>query len=56
MTKKDAFLILDVNDALDSLRGARYFATIDLLSGYWQLGLTERAKERSGFCTRRGLF
>jgi len=33
-----------------------YFATIDLLSGYWQLGLTERAKERSAFCTRRGLF
>jgi len=27
-----------------------------LLSGYWQLGLTERAKERTAFSTRRGLF
>jgi len=27
-----------------------------LLSGYWQLGMTDRAKERSAFCTRRGLF
>ena len=26
------------------------------LTPYWQLGMTERAKERSAFCTRRGLF
>ena len=50
------FPIPDIHDALDHLRGARYFATIDLLSGYWQLGMTDRAKERSAFCTRRGLF
>ena len=49
VTKKDAFPTPDVKDALDSLRGARYFATIDVLSGYWQLGLTDRAKERSAF-------
>jgi len=52
VTKKDAYPVPDVNDALDSLRGAKYFATIDLLSGYWQLGLTPRARERSTFCTR----
>jgi len=56
VTIKDAFPVPDVNDALDSLRGAKYFATIDLLSGYWQLGMTQRAKERSAFCTRRGLY
>jgi len=39
-TIKDAFPVPDVKDALDSLRGAKYFATIDLLSGYWQLGMT----------------
>jgi len=49
VTKKDAFPVSDVKDALDSLCGARYFATIDLLSGYWQLSLTDRAKERSAF-------
>jgi len=52
VTIKDAFPVPDVKDALDSLRGAKYFATIDLLSGYWQLGMTQRAKERSAFCTR----
>ena len=56
LSKKDAYPIPDIQDALDNLRGSRYFATIDLLSGYWQLGMTDRANERSAFCTRRGLF
>ena len=42
VTIKDAFPVPDVKDALDSLRGAKYFATIDLLSGYWQLGMSDR--------------
>jgi len=56
VSKKDAYPIADIQDTLDNLRGSRYFATIDLLSGYWKLGMTDRAKERSAFCTRRGLF
>jgi len=56
ISKQDAFPIPDIRDALDSLRGSHYYATIDLLSGYWQLGMSQRAKERSAFCTRRGLF
>ena len=56
VSKRDAFHVPDIHDALDSLRGARYFATLDLLSGYWQLGMTERAKQRSAFCTRRICF
>ena len=56
VSKQDAFPIPDIRDALDSLRDMKYYATIDLLSGYWQLGMTDQAKERSAFCTRRGLF
>ena len=56
VSKKDAYPLPDIQDALDNLRGSKYFATIDLLSGYWQLGMTDRAKECSAFCTRRGLF
>ena len=52
VSRRDAFPIPDIDDALDHLRGAKYFATVDLLSGYWQLGMSER----SAFCTRRGLF
>ena len=56
VTRKDAFPVPHVKDALDSLRGARYFATIDLLSGYWQIPLTHEARARFAFCTRLGLF
>jgi len=56
ISKRDAFPIPGIQDALDHLRGSKHFATFDPLSGYLQLGLTERAKERSAFCTRRGLF
>jgi len=56
VSKQDAFPIPDIRDALDSLRDMKYYATIDLLSGYWRLGMTDQAKERSAFCTRRGLF
>jgi len=56
VSRKDAYPIPDIQDAFDSLRGAKYFATINLLSGYWQIGMTSRAQERSAFCTRRGLY
>ena len=56
VTRKDAFPVPHVKDALDSLRGARYFATIDFLSGNWQIPLTQQARARSAFCTHRGLF
>jgi len=56
VSKQDAFPIPDIHYALDSLRDMKYYATIDLLSGYWQLGMTDQAKERSEFYSRRGLF
>jgi len=56
VSRKDGYPIPDIQDALDSLRGAKWFASLVLLTGYWQLGMTDRAKERSAFCTRRGQF
>ena len=45
VSRKNGYRIPDIQDALDSLRGAKWFATLDLLSGYWQLGMTDRAKK-----------
>ena len=56
VTKRDSFPVPNIQDAFDSLKGARYFMQMDLLSSYFQVSMTDRAKERSAFCTRRGLY
>ena len=44
-----------VDDALDSLAGAKIFSTLDMASGYWQVDLAEEDKEKTAFSTGRGL-
>ena len=53
---KDAYPLPRIDDCLDALAGAKCFSTLDLASGYWQVGLTEQAKEKSAFVTNSGLF
>lgn len=38
-----------MNDALDRLQGAKYFTTLDLLLGYWQVELDPKDVEKSAF-------
>ncbi|XP_028299789.1 uncharacterized protein LOC114461699 [Gouania willdenowi] len=45
-----------VMDTLDTLSTAKYFSTLDLTSGYWQVEMTPRARKAAAFCTRKGLF
>ena len=56
ITKKDSYPLPRIDDSLDHLGQAKYFSTLDLASGYWQIGLSEDAKEKSAFCTPQGLF
>lgn len=37
VTVKDAYPLPRVDDSFDSLAGAKYFCTLDLASGYWQV-------------------
>lgn len=55
--KKDCFPLPRIDHALDTLGGSRYFCTLDLMSGYWQLPLAEKDREKTAFSVpRRGHF
>ena len=54
VTWKDAYPLPRVDDLLDTLAGSRLFSTLDLISGYWQVEIHARDKEKTAFCTLRG--
>ncbi|CAI5674954.1 unnamed protein product [Oreochromis niloticus] len=55
-TLKDAYPLPRIQDTLDMLSTAKYFSTLDLTSGYWQVEMTPRARKAAAFCTRKRLF
>ena len=56
MTKSDTFPIPWMDDCIDRIGRAKYVTKFDLLKGFWQVPLTDRAKEISAFVTPDGLF
>ena len=45
-TCKDVQPLPRIDDTLDALGGARYFSTIDLASGYWQVAVNPGDKKK----------
>ncbi|MCG8032936.1 MAG: DDE-type integrase/transposase/recombinase, partial [Candidatus Thiodiazotropha taylori] len=56
VTVKDAYPLPKIDETLDSLSGAKWFSTLDLYSGYWQVGMETSDKPKTAFITRKGLF
>ena len=56
VTVKDAYPVPRIDETFDALRGARWFSTLDLASGYWQVALDDEASQKSIFVVRNGLF
>ena len=48
-TIKDSYCLPRIEELLDSLAGSKYFSVLDLKSGYHQVEIAEKHKERTAF-------
>ncbi|KRY46609.1 Retrovirus-related Pol polyprotein from transposon 17.6 [Trichinella britovi] len=56
VTRKDAQPLPQLDATLDALAGAKWFTTSDLASGYWQVEVDKRDREKTAFATPLGLY
>lgn len=56
VTVMDSFPLPLIEDILDRVGNSKLITTLDLNKGYWQIPLTENAKQISSFVTPQGLF
>ena len=55
-TKSDKYPLPNIDECLSRMKGAKYFAKLDLSSGYWQIPMAEDDIEKTAFVTPHGLF
>lgn len=56
VTVKDAYPLPRVDESFDSLAGAKYFCTLDLASGYWQVVMQPEDRPKTAFASHKGLY
>jgi len=52
----DVYPLPQIDDSLDLLAECKYFITLDLASGYWQVGMSQDSQEKTAFVTSDGLY
>lgn len=55
VTKGFAMPLPRIDDSLDTLAKARWFTTLDMATGYWQVELAPEDREKTAFSTGKGL-
>ena len=47
VTRKDSYPLPRIDDTLEALSGATWFSSLDLKSGYWQVGVHPEDREKT---------
>ena len=55
-TKSDKYPLPNIDECLSRMKGAKYFAKLDLAAGYWQIPMHEADVEKTAFVTPLGLY
>ena len=56
VTKTDLFPLPRIDDLLDQLGRAKFFSTLNLAAGYWQVRVHPDSREQTAFVTHQGLY
>ena len=56
VTKTDSFPLPRIEGLLDQLGESKYFSTLDLASGFWQIRMDPSTQEKTAFVTHQGLY
>ena len=56
VTKTDSYPIPRIDDCIDQIGKSKFVTKFDLLKGYWEIPLSESAKQISAFVTPTGLY
>ena len=56
VTARDVYPIRRVDDTVDQLHFSKYSTSPDLKSGFWQIALDPRTRQKTAFISHEGLF
>ncbi len=56
ITQKDAYPLPRIDDMLDSFGRSRWFSSLDLASGYWQVEMVPNDRLKTAFITQFGIY
>ena len=56
ITRKDNHPLPRIDMLLEKFEGSKWFSTMDMASGYWQVEMDEKDIEKTAFITHEGLY